>query len=68
MKDSPFWKRTILAPLKIQSLKNELYNWASKHQCSIVWEDPDSPDLIAHGCCALFIDRTLIKMNFTSNI
>ncbi len=45
-------------------LNNKLYNWASKHQCSIVWSDPDSPDLLALGCFALVIDRTLIKNEF----
>jgi len=61
MKNGIFWKRTILAHFEDPNLKKELSNWASKYRYSLVWADPDSPDLIAIGCFALVIDRTLIK-------
>jgi len=55
------WKRTILVLFENSAVEKALLQWAGKHQCNLVWADPESPDLIAIGCFVLIIDRNLVK-------
>jgi len=60
-KKTPIWEKTIFAQFENSKLKNELIEWAKKHQLNIVWGNPEHPDLIACPSFALVIDRNLIR-------
>ena len=62
-KKTPIWEKTIFAQFENSKLKNELIEWAKKHQLNIVWGNPEHPDLIACPSFALVIDRNLIIEN-----
>ena len=62
-KKTPIWEKTIFAQFENSKLKNELIEWAKKHQLNIVWGNPEHPDMIACPSFALVIDRNLIIEN-----
>ena len=62
-KITPVWDKTIFAQFENSELKDGLMKWASKHHLTVVWGNPEHPDLIACPSFALVIDRNLIVEN-----